>query len=131
MRFPAARLLLASSAAICMFGGIMHAVAYDRKAAQVISSSGLPKFFAAELKVLWLADTTTLVALSLVFAFIAIKPQTASRAVTMLLAIVPAATALLLYFFLGSFYAAHLLLIASAMVFAAGLKLPAHTSANP
>jgi hypothetical protein len=128
MKFPAARLLLASSAAICMFGGIMHAIAYAAKASQVIGSSGLPAFFAAELKVLWLADSTTLIALSLVFALIAAKPLSAGKAVIMLLAIVPAAITALLYAFLGPFYAGHLLLIASAMAFAAGVAMPAQTS---
>jgi hypothetical protein len=130
MKFAAAKVLLASSAAICMFGGIMHAIAYAGKASQVISSSGLPAFFAAELKVLWLADTTTLMAVSLVFALIAAKPQSASRGVMMLLAIVPAAITVLLYFFLGPFYAGHMLLIASAMALAAGVILPAQASVD-
>jgi hypothetical protein len=120
-----ARLLLAIAAAIFALGGAMHAAAYAAKALPSISGSNLPPFLAAEIKVLWLADSTTLIALALVFGFIAAKRASATKAVVMLLAVVPAATTALLYLFLGPFYAAHLLLAASAMVFAAGLIMPA------
>ena len=119
------RLLLATSAAIFAFGGIMHALAYAAKALPAISRSNLPPFFGAELKVLWLADSTTLMAIALVVGFLAARPYSASKAVIMLLSGVPAATAMLLYLFLGPFYAGHMLLAASAMVFAAGLIMPA------
>jgi hypothetical protein len=127
-RFP--RLLLATSAAIFAFGGAMHAVAYVAKALPSISGSNLPPFLRSELKVLWLADSTTLMALALVFGLIAAKPAAAGKAVIMLLAIVPAAITALLYVFLGPFYAGHLLLAASAMVFAAGVLMPASIGAN-
>jgi hypothetical protein len=115
------RLLLATAAAICALGGTLHAAAYGAKGLPNISRSNLPPFLSSEIKVLWLADSTTLVALALVFGFIAAKPASATKAVVMLLGLVPAATAALLYFFLGPFYAGHLLLAASAMVFVAGL----------
>ncbi len=124
------RLLLATSAAIFAFGGTMHAIAYVAKALPSISSSNLPLFLGAEFKVLWLADSTTLMALALVFGFIAGKPASASKAVIMLLAIVPAATTALLYVFLGPFYAGHMLLAASAMVCVAGMIMPAANGAN-
>jgi peptidoglycan/LPS O-acetylase OafA/YrhL len=124
------RLLLAAAAAIFAFGGAMHAAAYAAKARPGIDASNLPAFLGAELKVLWLADSTTLVALALVIGFIAAKPASVAKAVIMLLAIIPAATAVLLYFFLGPFYPGHLLLVASVMVFVAGLVMPARDSGS-
>jgi hypothetical protein len=125
------RLLLATAAAIFAFGGAMHAAAYTAKALPSIGSSNLPPFLGAEIKVLWLADSTTLIALALVLGFIAAKPTSATKAVVMLLAVVPAATTALLYIFLGPFYAGHLLLAASAMVFVAGLIMPAAWPREP
>jgi hypothetical protein len=118
------RLLLAASAAIFAFGGMMHAAAYMAKASSNISAANLPPFLGAELKVLWLADSTTLMALALVVGFIAAKPVSAARAVVVLLALVPAGTTVLLYLFLGPFYAGHLLMAASVMVVVAGLLMP-------
>ena len=127
MNSVTSRLLLASAAAIFLFGAAMHTIAYAAKASRLISSSGLSAFFASELKVLWLADSTTLFALSLVIALIAANPKSADKVLVMLLALVPFAITLLLYAFVGPFYAGHLLLIASAMVFAAGLIMPARS----
>ena len=114
-------ILLSLSSAILIFGGAMHALAFVQKAASVIGSANVAPFFASELKVLWLADSTTLVLTGGFFAFIAIKPSAASRLVVILVAAVPAATTVLLYSFLGNFYAAHLLAVASAMAIAAAL----------
>ena len=124
------RLLLATAAAILAFGGVMHAAAYTAKALPSINGSNLAAFLGAEFKVLWLADSTTLVALALVIGFIAAKPASVAKAVIMLLAAIPGATAVLLYFFLGAFYAGHLLLAASVMVFVAGLVMPALDCGN-
>jgi hypothetical protein len=117
------RLLLAASAAIFAFGGIMHTAAYVAKASSSIDAANVPPFLGAELKVLWLADSTTLLALALLFAFIAAKPASAARVVVVLLALIPAATAMLLYLFLGPFYAGHMLMAASVMAIIAGLLM--------
>jgi peptidoglycan/LPS O-acetylase OafA/YrhL len=124
------RLLLATSAAIFAFGAAMHAIAYVANAQRSISGSNLPRFLVSELKVLWLSDSTTLMALALAFGLIAAKPASASKAMIMLLAIVPAAITVLLYAFLGPFYPGHMLLAASAMVFVAGILMPASLSAK-
>ena len=117
------RLLLAASAAIFALGGIMHTVAYVAKASASITAANVPPFLGAELKVLWLADSTTMLALALLFAFIAAKPASAASIVVVLLALIPAATATLLYLFLGPFYPSHLLMVASVMAFVAGLLM--------
>jgi len=48
----------------------------------------------------------------------------AARAFVVLVALIPAATAVLLYTFLGNFVAGHLLLTIAALAFLAGLKFP-------
>jgi hypothetical protein len=72
---------------------------------------------------LWLADSTTLIGLALIFGVLALRPNSVSRPVLLLLALVPGATTALLYWFLGPFYAAHMLLLATAMVCVASLTL--------
>jgi hypothetical protein len=84
-----------------------------------------------EMQVLWLADSTTLMALALVFGFIAAKPRCATKPLVMALTLIPAATTALLYFYLGSFYAAHMLLAATVMAMAGAFALPStHWRAN-
>jgi hypothetical protein len=119
------RLLLALAAAIFLFGAAMHARAYFVSASRIIDASIVKTFFSSELKVLWLADSTTLTGLALLFGLIAARPAWASRPVILCLAWIPGATTALLYFFLGPFYAAHLLFAATLMVILSGLLLPA------
>jgi hypothetical protein len=121
------RVLLVLAAAIYAFGALMHAKAFFGSADGIISSSSVKVFFSAELKVLWLADSTTLAGLAFVFALIAAKPIFATKPVILCLAWIPAATTALLYVFLGSFYAAHMLLAATLMVIVSGLIFPAQT----
>jgi hypothetical protein len=123
MQSRAPRVLLGLSSAILLFGGAMHGVAYMLKAASAIGLSNLPPFLASELKVLWMADSTTLISVGATYAFLAVRPQAASGVVVLLITAVPAATTVLLYGFLGGFYAAHLLAAASVMGFAAGLLM--------
>ena len=115
------RVLLAGASIIFGVGGFLHTGAFFSKAAAVIDSSGVKVFFDHELKVLWLADSTTLISLALICGYLAFRPHAVTRTVLILLALVPASTTALLYGFLGSFYAAHLLMIGTAMVFGAGL----------
>ena len=124
MSNPASKVLLAAAAAIFAFGGVMHAAAYAAKTSHSIAASDLPPFLQAELKVLWLADSTTLISLALLCAFLAAKTKYADRTTVLMLALIPGATAVLLYLFLGPFYAAHLLMAAAVLVAVAGLLIP-------
>lgn len=90
-------------------------------AAAALDRARLAHFMVAELKVLWLADSTTLLMLALTTGYAALRRKPASGPLFFLVAAVPAATAVLLYTYLGRFYAAHMLLAASVMVAAAGL----------
>jgi hypothetical protein len=122
------RVLLSLAAVIYLFGAVMHANAFFKKASYIIEGSELKAFFSSELKVLWLADSTTLIGLAIIFGLIAARPAWATRPLILVLSWIPAATTALLYFFLGSFYAAHLLLAATLMVIVAALLLPTRRS---
>jgi hypothetical protein len=88
-----------------------------------ITGSNLPRFFANSSKALWLADSTTMLSLAALFGLIAARPLVATRAVVMLLALIPAATGVLIYVFLGSFFAGHILMATAVMVFLAGFQV--------
>jgi len=112
------RFLLAASAALLLFGGAVHAFAY-KKAVAAVATSNLAAFYAQALKGLWLIDSATLVILALSFGVLALRPALASALVIALLALIPAATAGLLYYFIGPSPPAHLLLFAAALTFLA------------
>lgn len=114
------RSLLAVCAAICGLGAAAHAAAYHTTAVAALKPAHLPPFLLAELKVLWLADSATLAGLALVFGYLAARPHAATGCVTMLVGLIPAATAALLYDFLGRFYAADFLALAAGTAIAAG-----------
>ena len=96
----------------------MHALAY-KKAVAAVATSNLAAFYAQALKGLWLIDSATLVTLAIAFGVLAARPALASPAIIALLALIPAATAALLYYFIGPFPPAHLLLFAAALTFSA------------
>jgi hypothetical protein len=114
------RILLALSALILVAASFIHASAY-KKMTVALAASNLPPFYAQCLKGLWLIDAATLLLIAIIFAAIAVQPALASRPMIILIALVPAATALLLYRFLGSFPAAHVLLAAAAAAIIASL----------
>lgn len=117
------RFLLASSSLLSALGGTIHAAAF-RKALAAINASDLPRFYGGSSKGLWLADSATLFILAALFGLIAARPSTATRPLVILVALIPAATAILLYTFLGNFFAGHLLLAIAALAFLAGLQFP-------
>jgi hypothetical protein len=59
-----------------------------------------------------------------VLAAIAIHPSAATKPVILILGLTPLFVAALIYIFLGSFFAAHLLLATAVLVFIAGSQLP-------
>lgn len=122
MALGASTFLFGSAAVLSGFGGVMHAAAF-RKAVTAFAGSNLPHFYAGSSKGLWLADSATLLILAVIFGVVAVRPSAASRSIVMLVTLIPAATAVLLYTFLGGFYAGHLLLVISALAFFGGLQL--------
>ena len=117
------RFLLAISSLLSAAGGAMHAAAF-RRALAAIAASDLPRFYAGSSKGLWLADSATLFILAAIFALIAVRPSIATRPLLILVSLIPAATAFMLYTFLGNFFAGHLLLAIAVLVFVASLQFP-------
>jgi hypothetical protein len=113
-------ILLWISAAILIFGGVMHARAFNGAQA-AIAEANLPAFYASSLKALWMIDSATLLTLGIVFVVIAIRSFMMAGIVVSILALIPAATAGLIYYFVGPFLPAHLLITGAAMAFVAGL----------
>jgi hypothetical protein len=117
------RLLLACSSFLSAAGGALHAAAFG-KALPAISASNLPRVYEGSSKALWLADSAVLFIVAAVFGLIAIRPSTATRPVVLLVALIPAATAALIYTFLGNFFAGHVLVAIAALALFAGLQFP-------
>jgi hypothetical protein len=108
------RLLLLIATALLIAGAAVHAAAF-RKLVPVVNASGLPPFHANSYKALWLADSTTLFLLGIILAAISMQRQIAAFWLLLLVACIPLATAMLLYAFLGTFFAGHLLVVISAL----------------
>ena len=121
MRSPLRTWLLGVSALLLALGSVMHARAYPRTALAA-AASDLAPFYAASLKALWAIDSATLMICAAAFSLIAARPTMARPTLTMLLALIPGATAAILYGFLGNFIAAHLLLVAAVAALAGGLR---------
>ena len=123
MATHAPRFLLGSAALLSALGGAIHAAAF-RKATIALGASNLPGFYAGSAKGLWLSDSATLLILAAVFAILALRPSLASQQVVMLIALIPAATAVMLYAFLGNFFAGHLLLVIATLASLGGFRSP-------
>jgi hypothetical protein len=115
------RLLLVLASFLLALGGAMHASAFP-KAVKAVAASNLPPFFAKALKALWLADSTTMFALALIFGLFAIKPWAASRAAVILTSLIPAGIAAMIYLFMGAFFAGHLLFLSAILALIAGTQ---------
>jgi hypothetical protein len=112
----AARVLLLVSSLLLAAGGIIHAVAFKRFDA---AADALPRFYANASRALWLIDSATQFILAGGFAWIAARPSIASAGAVAVMGLIPAATAALIYAFLGAFGAGHLLAAAAATSLAA------------
>jgi hypothetical protein len=117
------RFLLAFSSLLLVVGGAIHAAAFNLPLAAT-AKFHLDPFIGGSLKLLWMADSTTMFILAAVFGLIAARPSVATRPLVTMLSFVPAATAVLVYVFLGGFFAGHLLLATAAAAFFAGLQFP-------
>ena len=117
-----ARLLLAFSALVFAIGAYVHTSAFNKISVAVASSDLMP-FAGKSLKILWLEDSIVLVVLAIVSATIAARPATASKWIIVLLALIPGATALLVYCFIGNFIGGHILIAAGIAAILGGLLL--------
>ncbi len=115
-----ARILWMITALLLLGGGAMHAAAFG-KAARAIASANLPIFFAHSFLGLWLIDSATLVLVGLAFGWLAWRPGAAAKPVAVLLGLIPVATGLLVYLFVGNFPPAHALVAAGLLAIVAAL----------
>lgn len=120
----APRFLLALASLILVFSGAVHSAAFG-KARAAVAAVNLPPFYANSFKTLWLIDSSWMFVLAAAFGFIAARPASASGSVVMLMALLPVAVFLLVWWFLGgNFLPAYLLLGSAVAAFVAGLMLP-------
>lgn len=116
------RLLLALSGLALLVAGVIHARAFPGALAAV-AASNLAPFYAAALKALWLGDSATLTAASLLLAAVAARPSRAARPMVFLVAALVVVLALLLYRYMGNFPPGHLLLAAATGAALGGMGL--------
>jgi hypothetical protein len=126
-----ARILLAIASVLAIAGSGIHARAFPG-ADVALAGTTLRPFYVASFKALWLADSATLLILGAALGFVAARPRAGTRPLLISLALIPAATAVLIYYFGGPFRAAHLLMvIAGLTVAAAALLRPVEAAENP
>ncbi len=114
------RILLAISAVIFALGTWIHTSAFGRMS-DAVAKSDLPAFLAQGFRTLWLMDSSVQISLALIFAVVAIKPDAATRLIVVLVALVPFATAMFIYHFIGNFIGGHLFLAGSVAAIFGGL----------
>jgi hypothetical protein len=122
------RILLVLAALLLGGGGVFNALAF-RKALPVIAGSNLPAFDAHALEALWLIDSTTLLSVALFYLYIVMRPAGASRTALLLVTLVPLATALLIYNFVGNFLPGHILIVATLLATVAAILFPSASRA--
>ena len=115
------RFFLTLSALVLVVGALMHAAAFN-KVSSAIASSDIASFGGNSLKVLWLADSVTALLLGAVFGIAAARPSALTNWIVLLLSMIPAATAVLIYIFVGNFIGGHIMLAAAAAAFIGGLS---------
>lgn len=127
--------LLYATAALLTFDGVMHGILWGkagvvaiREATGVLMKTKLPvpwsDPFGDELKVLWLADIANLLTVAAVCLVAAAMPRHAPPVVLILVAVIPATLAGLLYIYGGPLYVANMQAAAAAMIVAAaGLRM--------
>lgn len=123
------RFLFAISCLLLVAGNVLHTSSFP-KAASAVANSNLPAIFVKAFKALWLADSTTMLALAIIFGWLAVKPFLAPRSLIFLISLIPAGTAAMIYVFMGGFFAGHLMLASAALAFVAGLMIPASVTTS-
>jgi hypothetical protein len=124
------RALLATAALVLIASALLHASAYGQVDAGV-GASGLSPVLAKAYRALWLADSATTALLGLAAAVLALNPGSTRPSLVLVLAAIPAASALCIYHFLGAFPPGHFMLTAAALLAVAAVlpRRPATGSA--
>jgi hypothetical protein len=119
------RVLLAFSAIVFAFGAYIHTSAFGRMS-DGVTKSDLPAFLANGFRTLWLMDSSVQIILAIVFALVAIRPTAATKPIVLLIALIPLATAVFIYHFIGNFIGGHLFLAGSLSAILGALLSPAN-----
>jgi hypothetical protein len=94
---------------------LLHASAYGQVSAGV-AASALTPLLGNAYRAVWMADSTTVAAVGIVAAMLAFRPALATPVIVVVLALIPAATAVFIYHFLGAFPPGHLMITAAALM---------------
>ncbi len=116
-----ARILLALAAAALAVDASLHWILFGPKVLAIIGPSNLPPALAADFKVLWVADISTLLSVALAFAWAARFPAAASAALVLVVSIIPAALGVLIFVFGAPSYAGFNMLAAAGLAVIAGV----------
>jgi hypothetical protein len=117
----ASRTLLWVTALALVAIALLHGMGVSSLGAE-LDAAQLKPFVAGGFRAVWLGFSVTAVLLALVFAGAALRPQFAGRAALTLLALVPIASALLVYHYIGPFAGAHMMM-AAGLIGIAGAAL--------
>jgi hypothetical protein len=120
------RILLSISALVFAFGAYIHTSAFGRMS-DAVAKSDLPPFFGNGFRTLWLMDSSVQIISAIVFAFVAIKPTAATKPIVFLIALVPLATSVVIYYFIGNFIGGHLFLAGSLAAILGALLKPGNS----
>jgi hypothetical protein len=121
------RTLLGVAAFILIASALLHASAYGTVDAGV-AASGLAPLLGNSYRALWIADSTTVFTVGIVAAMLAFRPALAAASLVVVLAVIPAATAVCIYHFLGAFPPGHLM-VTAAVLMAVAAVLPRRKAA--
>ncbi len=114
------RILLGAAALVLISSALLHASAYGRVDAGV-AASALAPLLGNAYRALWMADSTTTAIVGVLAGMLALKPALATPSVVSVLAVVPAATAVCIYHFLGAFAPGHLMVTAALLMVVAAI----------
>ena len=120
MRSSVVRAFFITAALVLAVGAIMHAAAFQ-KIQEALFASNLSPLPADYLKVLWLANSATCLLVAAFFVSMAANPANANHFAALLVALIPAATAVMIYVFIGGLIGGHLLLAAALSAIAGTL----------
>jgi len=120
MKSSLVRAFFITAALILAIGAIMHAAAFQ-KIQEALFVSNLTPLAAVYLKVLWLANSATCLLVAVFFGGLALNPSSASHFAALVVALIPAGTAVMIYIFIGSLVGGHLLLAAALSAIAGTL----------
>lgn len=113
-RLFVSRLLLGLSAFLLFAGGTVHALAFPT-AALVMEAAAMPAFFIAAYKALWVVNSSNHAVLGGFYSYVALRTGAPKAAPVAILALGPLASALLIYFHMGGFFAGHLMLLSGVL----------------